>query len=121
MRDERLAARTDASLQNGEDQPSLVEAIERVAQAGIEVLDKRFDLIQLEVRSAISRSVGGGAFLLVALVVAIVGWVALMIAGQIVLRPSLGDAGALAAIAGVNFVLGAILASLGLKSLSKGT
>jgi len=121
MRDERSAARADASLENGEDQPSLVEAIERVAQAGIEVLDKRFDLIQLEVRSAISRSLAGGAFLIVALLLAIVGWVALMVAGVVLLRPRLGDAGALAAIAAVNFVLGAILASLGSKSLSRET
>jgi len=121
MHDERSAARTESSLENGDDQPSLVEAIEHVAQAAIEVLDKRFDLVQLEIRSALSRSVAGGAFLLVAFALAIIGWIALMVAGHEVLRPQLGDAGALAAIAAVNFVLGAILASLGLKSLSRET
>ena len=121
MRDERSAAKTDAPLENGVDQPSLIEAIERVAQAAIEVLDKRFDLIQLEARSAIGRSLAGGAFLLVALVLATIGWIALMVAGGVMLRPRLGDAGALAAIAALNFVLGAILAGLGSKSLSRET
>lgn len=120
MRDETAAVRSNSSTQQDADQPSLVEAVERVAQAGLEVVDKRVELIQLEVRAALSRSLTGGAFLIVALALLVIAWVGSMGAGFFVLRPRLGAPGALGAISALNFVLGAIAARVGWKSVSAG-
>jgi hypothetical protein len=118
MREDRPDARPETALQ-GDDQPSLVDALERVTQAALEVLDKRVDLIQLEVRSAVSRSLAAGALMVGALALLMIAWVSLMAAGFFFLRVDLGDGISLGIIAAVNLVLGGVAASLGLRSWSE--
>lgn len=118
MREDRSPIRADAAMDEGAE-PTLVTAIERVAQAAVEVLDKRFDLIQLEVRAGLSRSVAVGIFLLVAFALLVIAWIGFMAAGFVLLRPRFGDAGALAIVAGLNVVLGALAAGLGARGMSR--
>jgi uncharacterized membrane protein YqjE len=117
MREDRSSA-VAASPHEDADQPTLVEAIERVAQAALEVIDKRIDLIQLELRSAIGRSLAAGALLITALALLLIAWVSSMGAAFVLLRAATGEATAFAALAGLNLVIGATLAALGFKRAS---
>jgi uncharacterized membrane protein YqjE len=121
MRDHPSAVDAD-DLRNGAgEQPSLVDALERVAQASLDVVDRRVELIQLEIKSVLTRSITGAMLIVAALALLVIAWLASLAAGFLALRDVWGDLGSVAAIAGLNLVLGLVAARIGVKSLSPST
>jgi uncharacterized membrane protein YqjE len=118
MRDHPAASDAEDLRNGAAEQPSLVDALERVAQASLDVLDRRVELIQLEIKSALTRSIAGAMLIVAALALLLIAWVALLAASFLALRDIWGDVGSVAAIAGLNLVLGLIAARIGVRSLS---
>lgn len=88
-------------------------------QAGLEVIERRADLAQLEIRALVSRSLTSLALSLLAVVLLLCAWVAAMGAAYLGLRHPIGPLGALAGVAGVNLILG-IAATLSAQRFSRG-
>lgn len=118
MRDHPSAASAEDLRHGPNEQPSLVDALERVAQASLDVLDRRIELIQLDIKSALTRSITGTMLIVAALALLVIAWLAALAAGFLALRDLWGDLGSVAAIAGLNLVLGLVAARVGVKSLS---
>ena len=95
---------------------SLVDAVERVTQAGVAILENRAELIQLEIRAAGARLMTGALRVLGATVFFVVAWVALVGAGFFAMRDSLGEVASLGVIVVVNAVLGFVVVAAGRTS-----
>jgi hypothetical protein len=103
-------------------QPSVGEAISRVAEAGQNLIVDRIDLLKVEAKAAVDekvtaltetgKSVG---MLAVAGIIFRGGWVTLMVGLGFVLSRVIGPAGALCLIGGVHVLLAGVLVSVALK------
>src|SRR5262245_27881611 len=93
------------------DEVSLVQALEHVSQAALEVVESRAELMQLEIRAAASNVANGAVRYGSAAVLFVVAWVAAMGAAFYLLRPSLSEAASLGLIAAANAVIAIALIS----------
>ena len=100
-----------APLAQDREEPSLVEAVERVVQSGLEVVEKRIDLVQLETKSFVQRCATAGILAVVALALLVAAWIGAMGVAYLLLREPLGAAGSLGLISGVNLAA-ALIAGL---------
>ena len=104
------------------EEPSVGEAISRVAEAGQNLIVDRIDLLKVEAKAALDEKVtavteAGKSFGLLAVAGIIFrgGWVTLMVGLGFVLSRWIGPAGALCLIGGLHVVLAGALVSMALK------
>jgi len=102
-------------LNHGEREPSLVEAITRVVDAGQRVLVDRFDLARLDVQRIASRGLRSVAWLMVGAFVLCAGWLALSGAAVFVLRFYMTLPASLALVGVANLAGGGVLIAMGAR------
>jgi hypothetical protein len=102
-------------LDHGEREPSLVDALTRVVDAGQRVLVDRFDLARLDVQRVASRGLRSMAWLLVGAFVVCAGWLALCGAAVSVLGAYVTLPASLALVGLVNLAAGGTLVGVGVQ------
>ena len=100
-------------LNQGEREPSLVEAIGRVVDAGQRVLVDRFDLARMDVQRIASRGLRSVAWLVVGAFAVSAGWLAFSAAAVVVLRAYLVLPASLAIVGVINVAAGGLLIAHG--------
>jgi hypothetical protein len=102
-------------LDHGEREPSLVDALTRVVDAGQRVLVDRFDLARLDVQRLASRGLRSMAWLLVGAFVVCAGWLALCGAAVVVLQAWVTVPASLTLVGLANVGAGAALVAAGTR------
>jgi hypothetical protein len=105
-------------LEHEQREPSIVEAIGRVVDAGQRVLVNRFDLVRLDVTEVATRTLHSAVVLVLGALVLGVAWVSFSAALVVWLRAYVTLAGSLALVGCGNAVAGGLLVVLGARRAS---
>ena len=89
--------------------PSVIESLDRVVDAAQNVVGDEVNLLRVEVSSAVSTALLGGAMLSVGMALMLVGWVIVLMIIFQMLAPRLGGLGTMVALAALNLVPGIAL------------
>jgi hypothetical protein len=94
-------------VSSGENGPSAVQALERLADGAQGVVRDQLELARIDARDAVLGSLSGASAAVVGAIFFLVGWVALSMAAYTLLLVRLAPWSSFAAVAAVNLALGA--------------
>jgi Putative Actinobacterial Holin-X, holin superfamily III len=96
-------------------EPSFVDAVLRVIEAGQRLVLDRIDLARLDVARLASRAVRGTALVAIGAVLIVGGWFATLALAVLCLRPYLSPTASLAILAAATIVAGGASMAIGLR------
>lgn len=109
------------SAPTAENEPSLTSALERIVQASQRVIGDRVDLVVLETRELLALTFRGLLALGLAIGLLLLAWLATSSMLVFLLLNAMSRSGALAIVAGINLVLGAVLLRIALSKIDTAT
>jgi hypothetical protein len=103
----------------GRSVPSLTESLDHMVDAAQKVVGDEVNLLRVEVSSAASTALHGGAMLLLGTAWLAIGWVVALMAAFQIVAPRLGTLATLGALAALNLVPGIALLAGARRALTE--
>lgn len=99
-------------------EPSLVTSLGRIVEAGQRIVVNRIDLARFDILDVVSRTLRGGAMVMIGSVVLLVGWLELSLAAILLGADYMSLPASAAAVGLLNAAAGAVLVTLGTGTAS---